>query len=327
MPAQGQTLASLLKALAGRQTRYVNRVEGRSGTLWEGRYKSGPVDTESYLLECSRYIEEPTACRDSGPPGAIPLVQFWCQGRPMGRPPPRSGSLLSGDGRDRAAKAKSLYGVCVRCSTIRADAHSRGLATREASGLLMRSTASSACAWRGEAKGVRQSAKNKSVPFPSFFPPFKNRSVPFLPSLTQPGNLTTQVSALSVTLMKRLVFSSFVACSAVFALLLCCGNTQGDPLTPTAKVTVTTLIRANGTPPDVITLRRNQVFLLRGLSVRAGDSVDVLFTKNGESFHVNTTASPGFPFDLLAGLGIPLKGPATVTISGKGLVAYEIQKI
>ena len=56
-PAQGQTLASLLKALAGRQTRCVNRVEGRSGTLWEGRYKSSPVDTESYLLECSRYIE------------------------------------------------------------------------------------------------------------------------------------------------------------------------------------------------------------------------------------------------------------------------------
>ena len=30
---------------------------GRSGTLWEGRYKSSPVDSEGYLLECSRYIE------------------------------------------------------------------------------------------------------------------------------------------------------------------------------------------------------------------------------------------------------------------------------
>ena len=29
----------------------------------------------------------------------------------------------------------------------------------------MRLTASSACGWRGEAKGVRQSEKNKSVPF------------------------------------------------------------------------------------------------------------------------------------------------------------------
>ncbi|MCI0558495.1 MAG: hypothetical protein MN733_08375 [Nitrososphaera sp.] len=97
-------------------------------------------------------------------------------------------------------------------------------------------------------------------------------------------------------------------------------------MTPTAKVTVTTLVRADGTPPQVITLRRNQVFLLRGLSVRAGDSVDVLFTKKGESFRVNNTAPPGF-FDLLGAVGIPLKGPATVTISGKGLVAYEIQAL
>ena len=45
------------------------------------------------------------------------------------------------------------------------EALQRGQPT-EASGLLMRSTASSPCAWRGEAKGVRQSAKNESVPFP-----------------------------------------------------------------------------------------------------------------------------------------------------------------
>jgi len=38
-------------------TQYCNRVEGRSGTLWEGRYKSSPVQTETYLLACTRYIE------------------------------------------------------------------------------------------------------------------------------------------------------------------------------------------------------------------------------------------------------------------------------
>lgn len=47
----------LMKRLAGRQTRYRNRLETRSGTLWEGRYKSSPVDTEHYLLACIRYIE------------------------------------------------------------------------------------------------------------------------------------------------------------------------------------------------------------------------------------------------------------------------------
>jgi hypothetical protein len=126
--------------------------------------------------------------------------------------------------------------------------------------------------------------------------------------------------------MKRPIFSSIVACSAVFGLLLSCGYTQAAPLTLTAEVKVTTLVRADGTPPQVITLRRNQVFLFNGLSVRAGDSVDVIFTKSGESFRVNTTAPPGF-FDVLGGSFTPLKGPATVTISGKGLVAYEIQTL
>ena len=34
-----------------------HRLEGRSGTPWEGRYKSSPVQTEAYLLACARYIE------------------------------------------------------------------------------------------------------------------------------------------------------------------------------------------------------------------------------------------------------------------------------
>ena len=46
-----------MKRVAARQTRYVNRLEGRSGTLWESRYQSSPVDTESSLLACTRYIE------------------------------------------------------------------------------------------------------------------------------------------------------------------------------------------------------------------------------------------------------------------------------
>jgi putative transposase len=50
-------MARLMKALAGRATRYRNRLEGRSGTLWEGRYKSSPVQTDRHLLACCRYIE------------------------------------------------------------------------------------------------------------------------------------------------------------------------------------------------------------------------------------------------------------------------------
>jgi putative transposase len=50
-------LGALMKRLAGRQTRYRNRLERRSGTLWEGRYRSSIVDAESYLGACIRYIE------------------------------------------------------------------------------------------------------------------------------------------------------------------------------------------------------------------------------------------------------------------------------
>jgi len=56
-PACQRGLGQLMKRLAGRQTRYCNKQEGRRGTLWEGRYKSSLVDKDNYLLTCVRYIE------------------------------------------------------------------------------------------------------------------------------------------------------------------------------------------------------------------------------------------------------------------------------
>ncbi|MHB8709145.1 MAG: REP-associated tyrosine transposase [Desulfuromonadales bacterium] len=50
-------LGRLMKRVAARQTRYVNKLERRTGTLWESRFKSSPVQTDSYLLACCRYVE------------------------------------------------------------------------------------------------------------------------------------------------------------------------------------------------------------------------------------------------------------------------------
>ena len=52
-----ESLGRLMKRVAGRQTRFANSLKGRSGTLWEGRFKSSPVDTNEYLLACCRYVE------------------------------------------------------------------------------------------------------------------------------------------------------------------------------------------------------------------------------------------------------------------------------
>lgn len=53
----GGASGALMKALGQRYVQYVNRVHRRSGTLWEGRYRSCPVQAEAYLLACQRYIE------------------------------------------------------------------------------------------------------------------------------------------------------------------------------------------------------------------------------------------------------------------------------
>ena len=50
-------LAELMKRVGARQTRYVNSGKRRTGSLWEGRYKSTPISTDEYLLACCRYVE------------------------------------------------------------------------------------------------------------------------------------------------------------------------------------------------------------------------------------------------------------------------------
>ncbi len=48
---------ALMKALGQRYVQYVNRTYRRSGTLWEGRFRSCLTQEEGYLLACQRYIE------------------------------------------------------------------------------------------------------------------------------------------------------------------------------------------------------------------------------------------------------------------------------
>ncbi|KRW66618.1 transposase [Pseudomonas sp. TTU2014-105ASC] len=52
-----QAPGALMKALGQRYVQYFNRTYRRSGTLWEGRYRSCLTQAEEYLLACQRYIE------------------------------------------------------------------------------------------------------------------------------------------------------------------------------------------------------------------------------------------------------------------------------
>ena len=50
-------VARLMQSVGRRYVRRVNLRLGRTGSLWEGRFKSFPVDTDRYLLNCLAYIE------------------------------------------------------------------------------------------------------------------------------------------------------------------------------------------------------------------------------------------------------------------------------
>jgi putative transposase len=56
-PSEPGQVGAVMQALGRRYVRYVNDRYHRTGTLWEGRYKACPVDSETYLLRCYRYIE------------------------------------------------------------------------------------------------------------------------------------------------------------------------------------------------------------------------------------------------------------------------------
>jgi len=47
----------MMQAIGRRYVGCFNARYGRTGTLWEGRFKSALVDSERYVLACYRYIE------------------------------------------------------------------------------------------------------------------------------------------------------------------------------------------------------------------------------------------------------------------------------
>ncbi len=56
-PSTGDGLPHWMQAVGRRYVRYFNDRHGRSGTLWEGRYRSTLIQTDRYFLACMAYID------------------------------------------------------------------------------------------------------------------------------------------------------------------------------------------------------------------------------------------------------------------------------
>lgn len=56
-PLSDGAVSKMVQAIGRHYVRYFNKTYRRSGTLWEGRFKSCLVQSDLYALTCQRYIE------------------------------------------------------------------------------------------------------------------------------------------------------------------------------------------------------------------------------------------------------------------------------
>ena len=56
-PGEGRALSRLMQRLGTWYAGWFNHRHGRTGALWEGRFRSSLLETDAYLLVCMRYVE------------------------------------------------------------------------------------------------------------------------------------------------------------------------------------------------------------------------------------------------------------------------------
>jgi len=78
-PEKENSAALLMKNLGQRYVQTINRTYRRSGTLWEGRFRSCLTQTEDYVLACYRYIElNPVRANMVNHPREYPWSSYRC---------------------------------------------------------------------------------------------------------------------------------------------------------------------------------------------------------------------------------------------------------
>jgi len=84
-PQSEQGVSRMMQAQGRKYVQYFNFTYGRSGTLWEGRYKSTVVDADNYLLTVYRYIElNPVRAKMVTHAAEYPWSSY--QGNALGKP-------------------------------------------------------------------------------------------------------------------------------------------------------------------------------------------------------------------------------------------------
>ncbi len=112
-PLEADGVSRLIQDVGREYVLHINRTYRRSGTLWEGRFRSSLVDSARYCLICYRYIElNPVRAGMVDLPGQYRWSSYRCNA--MGRKdelitPHEEWSALGADGRSRCAAYSALF--------------------------------------------------------------------------------------------------------------------------------------------------------------------------------------------------------------------------
>lgn len=114
-PSDEQGASRLMQSVGRRYVRYINAKYKRTGTLWEGRYKSSLIDSDNYLLTCYKYIESnPIRAGMVKQPGEYPWSSYRHNAGMDDNPLISSHQLydqLGNDDEERIANYNSLFAV------------------------------------------------------------------------------------------------------------------------------------------------------------------------------------------------------------------------
>jgi len=76
-PSDKYGVSRMMQALGRNYVKYINLTYKRTGTLWEGRFKSSLVGSDSYFLNVSKYIElNPVRAKMVDLPGEYPWSSY-----------------------------------------------------------------------------------------------------------------------------------------------------------------------------------------------------------------------------------------------------------
>lgn len=116
-PQENGAVSRMMQSIGRMYVRYYNHTWKRSGTLWEGRFKSSVIQSERYLLEVYRYIElNPVRADMVEDPGDYPWSSYACNALGMETELQTPHSLYLALGKTKKARLASyreLFGTHV----------------------------------------------------------------------------------------------------------------------------------------------------------------------------------------------------------------------